>query len=207
MIVAAEASSAHYALKLMAHWKAAGKDYHFFGVGSDEMDKQGFERLGKSEEMAVVGAAEIFAQYSKLKLVFNKLVLAAEERKPKVVIVMDYPEFNLYLSRKLYAFGLKVFYYISPQVWAWRKSRVETIKKFCVKAFLLFPFEVDFYKSRNVPYEFVGHPLLDELDPELFDEQKIISRREKYGITNQEKILALMPGSRRGELDQLLIFS
>ena len=204
MIVAAEASSAHYALKLMAHWKAAGKDYHFFGVGSDEMEKQGFERLGKSEEMAVVGAAEIFAQYSKLKLVFNKLVLAAEERKPKVVIVMDYPEFNLYLSRKLYAFGLKVFYYISPQVWAWRKSRVETIKKFCVKAFLLFPFEVDFYKSRNVPYEFVGHPLLDELDPELFDEQKIISRREKYGITNQEKILALMPGSRRGELDQLL---
>ena len=204
MIVAAEASSAHYALKLMAHWKAAGKDYHFFGVGSDEMDKQGFERLGKSEEMAVVGAAEIFAQYSKLKLVFNKLVLAAEERKPKVVIVMDYPEFNLYLSRKLYAFGLKVFYYISPQVWAWRKSRVETIKKFCVKAFLLFPFEVDFYKSRNVPYEFVGHPLLDELDPELFDEQKIISRRENYGITNQEKILALMPGSRRGELDQLL---
>ncbi len=204
MIVAAEASSAHYALKLMQHWKAQGKDYHFFGVGSDEMERQGFERLGKSEEMAVVGAAEIFAQFSKLKVVFNKLVLAAKERKPKVVIVMDYPEFNLYLSRKLHAFGLKIFYYISPQVWAWRKSRVETIQKFCVKAFLLFPFEVDFYKSRNVPYEFVGHPLLDELDPDLFNEQKISSRREKYGVTSREKVLALMPGSRRGELDQLL---
>lgn len=204
MIVAAEASSAHYALKLMAHWKAAGKDYHYFGVGSDEMEQQGFERFGKSEEMAVVGAAEILSQYSKLKLVFDQLVNAAKTRQPKVVIVMDYPEFNLFLSRKLHAFGLKVFYYISPQVWAWRKSRVETIKKFCVKAFLLFPFEVDFYKSRQVPYEFVGHPLLDELDPELYDEQKIKSRREKYGITDKEKILALMPGSRRGELDQLL---
>lgn len=203
MIVAAEASSAHYALKLMEHWKTSGKEYHFFGVGSDEMERHGFERLGKSEEMAVVGAAEIFSQYSKLKLVFDHLVVAAKERKPKVVIVMDYPEFNLFLSRKLHGFGLKVFYYISPQVWAWRKSRVETIKKFCVKAFLLFPFEVDFYKSRNIPFEFVGHPLLDELDPDLFNEQKIASRREKYGVTAQEKILALMPGSRRGELDQL----
>jgi lipid-A-disaccharide synthase len=204
MIIAAEASSAHYALKLMQHWKAQGKDYHYFGVGSDEMEAHGFERLGKSEEMAVVGAAEIFAQYSKLKAVFNDLVLAAKVRKPKVVIVMDYPEFNLMLSKKLFNFGLKVFYYISPQVWAWRKNRVETIKKYCVKAFLLFPFEVDFYKSRNVPYEFVGHPLLDELDPELYDDQKNISRREKYGITSNEKVLALMPGSRRGELDQLL---
>lgn len=204
MIIAAEASSAHYALKLMQYWRSQGKNYHFFGVGSDEMERQGFERLGKSEEMAVVGASEIFAQFSKLKLVFDQLVIAAKERRPGVVVVMDYPEFNLFLSRKLHAFGLKVFYYISPQVWAWRKSRVETIKKFCVKAFLLFPFEVDFYQSRGVPYEFVGHPLLDEIDPDLYDEQKISSRREKFGITSKEKIVALMPGSRRGELDQLL---
>lgn len=204
MIIAAEASSAHYALKLMQHWKAKGKDYHFFGVGSNEMELNGFERLGKSEEMAVVGAAEIFAQYSKLKSVFDRLVQSAKERQPKIVIVMDYPEFNLFLSRKLYGLGLKIFYYISPQVWAWRKERVETIKKFCVKAFLLFPFEVDFYKSRDVPYEFVGHPLLDELDPELFDKQKISAHREKYGIKSSENILALMPGSRKGELDQHL---
>lgn len=204
MIIAAEASSAHYALKLMQYWKAQGKDYHFFGVGSDEMEQNGFERFGKSEEMAVVGAAEIVAHYSKLKAIFNTLVAEAEKRKPKVVIVMDYPEFNLMLSKKLHGFGLKVFYYISPQVWAWRKNRVETIKKYCVKAFLLFPFEVDFYKSRGVPYEFVGHPLLDELDPDLYDQQKIMHRREQFGITSNEKVLALMPGSRRGELDQLL---
>ncbi len=204
MIIAAEASSAHYALKLMQHWKRQGKSYHFFGVGSDEMERNGFERLGKSEEMAVVGAAEIIAQYRKLKNVFDLLVQQAKVRQPKVVIVMDYPEFNLYLSRKLHAFGLKIFYYISPQVWAWRKSRVETIKRFCVKAFLLFPFEVDFYKSKNVPFEFVGHPLLDELDPELFDQQKISAHREKYGITTNQEVLAIMPGSRQGELDRHL---
>ncbi len=204
MIIAAEASSAHYALKLMQYWKMQGKDYHFFGVGSDEMEKNGFERLGKSEEMAVVGAAEIFSKFTKLKKIFDQLVLAASLRKPSVVIVMDYPEFNLFLSRKLHAMGLKVFYYISPQVWAWRKERVETIKKFCVKVFLLFPFEVEFYKSRKVPYEFVGHPLLDEMNPDLLDEQKISAQREKYGIKANEKVLGLMPGSRHGELDQHL---
>ncbi len=204
MIVAAEASSAHYALKLMQYWKQQGKDYQFFGVGSDAMEKEGFERFGKSEDMAVVGAAEIFKHFSHLKKIFYNLVTEAKIRKPAVVIVMDYPEFNLYLARKLHAEGLKVFYYISPQVWAWRKGRVETIKKYCEKVFLLFPFEVDFYKTRKVPYEFVGHPLLDELDPDLLNPEKISFQKEKYGIRKNEKIIALMPGSRRGELDQHL---
>lgn len=202
MIIAAEASSAHYALKLMQYWKSQGKDYEYFGVGSDDMEKVGFERFGKSEDMAVVGISEIVAHYSHLKNVFNTLVEKAKERRPNVVVVMDYPEFNLMLSKKLHAMGLKVYYYISPQVWAWRKGRVETIKKYCQKAFLLFPFEVDFYRSRQVPHEFVGHPLLDEMDPDLLDPVKIYFNREKYGVKKTEKILALMPGSRRSELDQ-----
>ena len=204
MIIAAEASSAHYALKLMQYWKSEGKDIGFFGVGDRAMEAAGFERLGKSEEMAVVGAAEIFAHYSELKAIFNTLVEQARVRRPKFVILMDYPEFNLMLAKKLHAMGIKSFYYISPQVWAWRKGRVETIKKYCEKAFLLFPFEAEFYKSRNVPHEFVGHPLLDELDPSLLDAEKIRYNREKYGVKSGEKILALMPGSRRGELNQHL---
>ncbi|MEQ1723510.1 MAG: lipid-A-disaccharide synthase [Pseudobdellovibrio sp.] len=204
MIIAAEASSSHYAIKLMEHWKAQGKDYSYFGVGSDAMEDLGFERLGKSEEMAVVGAAEIFAKYSELKAIFNNLVEEAKKRRPNVVILMDYPEFNLMLAKKLHALGIKSVYYISPQVWAWRKGRVETIKKYCDKAFLLFPFEADFYKSRGVPYEFVGHPLLDEFSEELLDPVKIQFNKEKYGITKNQKLLALMPGSRRGELNQHL---
>lgn len=204
MIIAAEASSAHYALKLMQYWKSEGKDYSYFGVGSDAMEAFGFERIGKSEEMAVVGAAEVFAHYSFLKGIFNQLVEQASVRRPDIVILMDYPEFNLMLAKKLHAMGLKSFYYISPQVWAWRKGRIDTIKKYCEKAFLLFPFEAEFYRSKNVPHEFVGHPLLDELNEDLLDTEINRFNKEKYGIKKTEKLLALMPGSRRGELNQHL---
>ena len=202
MIIAAEASSAHYALKLMQHWKSAGRDYSFFGVGSNAMEELGFERLGKSEEMAVVGVAEVIAHYSHLKKVFNSLVEEATKRRPAVVILMDYPDFNLMLAKKLHALGIKVVYYISPQVWAWRKGRVHKIKKYCSKVYLLFPFEAEFYRSQNVPFEFVGHPLLDELNEDLINPEKIRYQKEKFGITSGEKLLALMPGSRQGELNQ-----
>ncbi len=173
-------------------------------MGSLDMEKEGFEILGRSEEMAVVGISEIVAQYSKLKKVFDLLVAEAERRRPKVVVVMDYPEFNLMLSKKLHGLGIKVVYYISPQVWAWRKGRVKTIKKYCDKALLLFPFEVSFYESHSVPSEFVGHPLLDELDNKYFDPEYRRLQRSRYGITDNDVVLGLMPGSRRGELKNLL---
>lgn len=204
MIIAAEASSSHYALKLIQHFKSQNKDYSFFGVGSNDMEALGFERFGKSEEMAVVGIAEIVAHYSELKAIFNKLVDEAIKRKPQVVVLMDYPDFNLMLAKKLKPHNIKVVYYISPQVWAWRKNRIHKIKKYCEKVYLLFPFEVDFYKQHQIAHEFVGHPLLDELNPDLLDNAKIQYNREKYGIKSDEKLLALMPGSRRGELDQHL---
>lgn len=202
MIIAAEASSAHYALKLMQHWKSAGRDFSFFGVGSTAMEEAGFERIGKSEEMAVVGIAEVISHYSHLKKVFNELVAEAAKRRPGVVVLMDYPDFNLMLAKKLHALGIKVVYYISPQVWAWRKGRVHKIKKYCSKVYLLFPFEAEFYRSQNVPFEFVGHPLLDELNDDLINPKKIRFQKEKYGITSSQKLLALMPGSRQGELNQ-----
>lgn len=204
MFVAAEASSAHYALKLIQLWKKKGLKIHTFGVGSKDMESEGFEILGRSEEMAVVGMSEIIAQYSKLKKVFDLLVEQAARRRPKVVVVMDYPEFNLMLSKKLHGLGIKVVYYISPQVWAWRKGRVKTIKKYCDKALLLFPFEVPFYKKHEVPSEFVGHPLLDELDDKYFDPEYRRLQRSRHGISENEVVLGLMPGSRRGELKNLL---
>ncbi|MGZ3691775.1 MAG: lipid-A-disaccharide synthase, partial [Pseudobdellovibrio sp.] len=148
--------------------------------------------------------AEIAAHYSELKVIFNKLVEEAIKRKPNVVILMDYPDFNLMLAKKLKPHGIHVVYYISPQVWAWRKNRIHKIKEYCEKVYLLFPFEVDFYKTHQVPFEFVGHPLLDELNQDLLDKSKLQHRREKYGVKSDEKILALMPGSRRGELDRHL---
>ncbi len=205
MIIAAEASSTHYAAQLMREWlkKNTQQQHYFFGVGSDEMEALGFHRIGKSEEMAVMGIAEIVQHYSFLKNIFYNLIAAAEKNKPDIVILMDYPDFNLRLAKKLKAMNIKVFYYISPQVWAWRQSRIHDIKAYCEKVFLLFPFEKTFYDKFQVPSTFVGHPLLDDLNPDLLDENKISFQRSKYGIQKNEKILALMPGSRHSEIEQL----
>jgi lipid-A-disaccharide synthase len=203
MIVAAEASSSLFAERLLQHWKKSGRKIQAFGVGTKTMEELGFERLGKSEEMAVVGAAEIFEHFGHLKAVFDRLVEEAKKRRPKVIIVMDYPEFNLMLSKKMHQAGLNVVYYVSPQVWAWRKGRVLTIKKYCKKVFLLFPFEVDFYKSKNVPHTFVGHPVLDELDESLYDARLQSINRKRFGFKDDDLVLGLMPGSRRGELKSL----
>jgi lipid-A-disaccharide synthase len=200
MIVAAEASSSLFALRLLEHWKKEKRQIHAFGVGSLDMEKAGFERLGKSEEMAVVGAAEIAEHFGKLKAVFNSLVAEAAKRRPKVVVVMDYPEFNLMLSKKLHALGIPVVYYVSPQVWAWRKGRVQTIKKYCRKVLVIFNFEVPFYQEKAVPVEFVGHPILDELDPKFFDPSYRRHRRNSCGIQDSDIVIGLMPGSRRLEL-------
>lgn len=202
LMVAAEASSVLYAQRILEAFKAKGRSVEAFGVGSKEMEDFGFTRFGKSEEMAVVGVAEVIAHYQDLKKVFNRLVEEAEKRRPDVAILLDYPDFNLMLAEKLKALGIPVIYYISPQVWAWRKGRVHKIKKFCDKVLLLFPFESKFYEEHGVPHEFVGHPLLDEMDPKLFDPEYRLVHRRQCGIKDEEIVLGLMPGSRRLELKQ-----
>jgi lipid-A-disaccharide synthase len=204
LLVAAEASSANFAQRLLEHWKKEGQDIQAFGVGSDAMEAIGFERIGKSEEMAVVGLAEIIEHFGKLRGIFHALVAEAAKRKPKVAIIMDYPDFNLMLAKKLKAMGIPVVYYITPQVWAWRKGRVHTIKKYCDQVFVLFPFEVPFFEKVGVPCQFVGHPLLDELDPKYWDESYRKTHRARYGIADDEVVVGLMPGSRRIEIRQHL---
>ena len=206
MMVAAEASSGLFGQRLIEYWKQNKQEIHCFGVGTQEMESLGFERLGKSEEMAVVGVSEIIEHWGKLKSVFNSLLEECKKRKPSVVVLMDYPEFNLYLARKINQLGLNipVVYYVSPQVWAWRKGRVHTIKRFCRKVFLLFPFEIPFYKSKGVPYEFVGHPILDEIQEKYYTEDYRILHRTRCGIGKDDIVLGLMPGSRRIEVREHL---
>lgn len=204
MIVAAEASSGLFAQRLLEHWRKEERVYIPFGVGTDAMESLGFERLGKAEEMAVVGAVEIFEHFGYLRTVFHRLIEEAQRRRPRLVILMDYPEFNLMLAKRLHALNIPVVYYVSPQIWAWRKGRVETMKKYCRKVLLLFPFEVDFYQSKGVPCEFVGHPILDELDEKYFSSNYARQHRERYGVQPDEFVIGLMPGSRRGEVRQHL---
>jgi lipid-A-disaccharide synthase len=200
LIVAAEASSCLYAQRLLQHWKAQGVEVEAFGIGDASMTQEGFECLARAEDMAVVGLLEVVSHFGVIKDAFYTLLEAAKTRKPDVVLLLDYPGFNLRLAKKIKRLGIPVVYYISPQVWAWRQGRVKTIRSLIDKLLVVFPFEVDFYSKHGVSVEFVGHPLLDELNPKHFDREARAVHRSKYGVGPDDVVLALMPGSRRSEL-------
>ncbi len=200
--MAAEASSSLYAERLLEHWRATKQNIQAYGIGNKKMQALGFECLGFAEDLAVVGLQEVVSNFLKIYKVFQLLIKETKKRKPDLIILMDYPDFNFRLAKKLKKLRpqAKIVYYISPQVWAWRKGRVHFIKKYFDKMLVLFPFEVDFYKKYNIDVEFVGHPLLDELDPSLFQDDKISEIRGRYGISKEKLVLGLMPGSRVSEL-------
>lgn len=200
VIVAAEASSVLYAQRLLEEWKKQNIDVHAFGIGSREMEKIGFEIIGRSEELAVVGFKEVIAHYPKIKSVFDNLVKLASERKPKLVLLLDYPDFNFRLAKKMKKMNLPVVYYISPQLWAWRTGRIKLVKKFIDRMLVVFPFEVEFYKKHDVEVTFVGHPLLEEITEDLRDEDTRRKRRSRFGVQDDDLVLGLMPGSRNSEL-------
>ncbi|MBX3022094.1 MAG: lipid-A-disaccharide synthase [Bdellovibrionales bacterium] len=200
LIIAAEASSCLYAQRLLQHWKKHNISIEAFGIGDQAMADEGFECLARAEDMAVVGFQEVIAHWDVIKRAFHACVQAAEVRKPQVVLLLDYPGFNLRFAAKMKALDLPVVYYISPQVWAWKQGRVKTIRKVVDKMLVVFPFEVDFYRQHDMQVQFVGHPLLDELNPKHFDEKARDAHRAKYGLTPDDVLLALMPGSRKSEL-------
>lgn len=200
LIVAAEASSCLYAQRLLQHWKKSGVQVDAFGIGDQAMADEGFRCLGRAEELAVVGIQEVVAHWSVIKKAFYDLLSAAKNERPQVVLLLDYPGFNLRFAKKMKALGIPVVYYISPQVWAWRTGRMKLIREVIDKMLVVFPFEVDFYSQHKMDVEFVGHPLLDELNPKHFDPEARALHRSKYGIGPEDVALALMPGSRNSEL-------
>lgn len=200
LIVAAEASSAAYARRLLQIWQQMGVTYKAAGIGSQEMESLGFQTLGRSEDLAVVGLQEIIAHWPVIKKAFYDVVHYAEKEKPDYILLMDYPEFNLRLAKKMKKLGIPVIYYISPQIWAWRSYRVHQIKKIVDLMLVIFPFEEKFYKDHNVPVRFVGHPLLQLLDEKKSSLGSVAPIREKLLGSSKKRILGLMPGSRRSEL-------
>lgn len=191
LIVAGESSSALYAQRLLEHWRTIDFPVSAFGVGSQATEELGMERLGRSEDMAVVGIQEVAGQLSSIYQVYRSLLAKAKKERPQVALLLDYPDFNLRLAKKLHQMGIAVVYYISPQLWAWRPSRIKIIQKYVDEMLVVFPFEVDFYRQHEVPVRFVGHPLLDELGT---SEEPLPS--DWAGPVR----LGLMPGSRRSEM-------
>lgn len=200
LIIAGEASGDLYGSRLIREMKRFKPEAEFYGVGGEHMELECKELLCDCRSLAVVGLVEILTHLGAIRSCFVKVKKFLKRERPELLILIDYPGFNLRIAKEAKRFGIKVVYYICPQVWAWRKDRVKAISRYVDKALVIFPFEVQFYKDVGVDVEFIGHPLLDSVSPSISQE----SFKMKLGLQGGERIIALMPGSRRGEVTRIL---
>jgi lipid-A-disaccharide synthase len=198
LVVAGEASGDLHAARLLSELERRMPGLAAFGLGGAELRAAGLDAVADSAEVAVVGITEVLKVLPRIRAVFAGLLREVDRRRPRAALLVDFPDFNLRLARELKRRGVPVIYYISPQVWAWRRGRVRTIARRVDRMLVLFPFEVDFYARAGVPAVHVGHPLVDEV-PQLPGawERGAPAAGEPYRI-------ALLPGSRPSEVAALL---
>jgi len=200
LIIAAENSAENYAAKIIEQFKKNNKAINFFGVGGDQLAQQGMELIVHNKDLAVVGIIEVVSSILKLKRYMKILFKEAIKRKTDAVLLIDYPDFNLRMAAKCKKAGLKVYYYISPTVWAWRYSRVNLIKKYVDHLFIIFPFEKEIYDKENIPYTYTGHPLI----PQIKVTENKADFRKNESIPTGSLVVTLLPGSRKSEVLFLL---
>lgn len=167
-----------------------------FGLGGPRMREAGVELLADSSEVAVVGISEVVRRLPSVWRVYRRLADEAIRRRPALAILVDFPDFNLRLAHRLRAVGIRCVYFISPQVWAWRPGRIHLIRRLVERVLCIFPFEEPFYRDAGVPVDFVGHPLVDMVQPTL-DRAAFCAR---HSLDPATPIVALLPGSRTSEL-------
>ena len=201
-IIAGEASGDLHASNLVAEIKKKDKKAEFRGCGGDLMKAQGVELLKHYRTMAYMGFVEVAVNLRKVLGNIAQCKKDIVEYHPDVVILVDYPGFNLRIADFAHENGLKVVYYISPQIWAWKRRRVHKIKKSVDKMLVILPFEEEFYRRYGVDVTFVGNPLLDELAKVGTGNRSIFLRRNSLG--ERREIIALLPGSRRQEVKRTL---
>lgn len=199
VIVAGEASGDLHASHLINELKILDPSISISGMGGTKMKSAGADVFIDATELAVVGLVEVLAKYSIIKDALNKLKKRLANNPPDLLILIDYQEFNQKLAAYAKSLGIKVLFYIGPQVWAWRPERVHKIAKIVDQMAVIFPFEVDLYKQANVPVEFTGHPLVDEVIPDKTHEEA----RKLLAIENKTTV-GLFPGSRTGEIKKVL---
>lgn len=203
MIVAGEPSGDAHAASLVAALceEAPGAQFEFFGATGPEMRARGVESVVRSDELAIMGIAEVARVFSRFWRAYAELKRAALERRPDAVVLVDWPEFNLRLARALHRKGLPVIYYISPQLWAWRAYRVRSIRRDVDLLLAILPFEPEWYEERGVKHvEFVGHPLVGQVKSEM-------TRAEffaRHDLAPARPLISLLPGSRHKELERML---
>jgi len=200
MIVTGEASGDMHGAKLVRSLLEISPDTEFFGMGGKELRNVGVDVIFEASRISVVGLTEVFSHLPDIITARRLLMQEMKSRKPNLLIVIDFPDFNLMLAAKAKKLGIPVLYYVSPQVWAWRSGRVNKIGKLSDRIAVILPFEKDFYQQRNVTVDFVGHPLMDSVKTTLSKDEF----RQSLSIDPSKTVVGLLPGSRSKEIIALL---
>jgi len=200
MISAGEASGDRLGAGLAHAIRARRPEAEIFGMGGSEMAAAGVRLVQDASDVAVVGLVEVLAHYPALRRAMAKLESVVESERPDLLVPIDFPDFNLRLAKRARRHGVSVVYYVSPQVWAWRRGRVRQIGKIVRRVLVLFPFETGYYDQAGVPATFVGHPVLDRFG-EPRDAAELI---RSAGLDPARPVVALLPGSRRSEIERIL---
>jgi len=200
MVVAGEASGDLHGAKLVRAMKSTHPELRFCGVGGAELDAAGVEILYDAAKLSVVGITEVFSHLRDIINARGLLIERMKKEKPALLVLIDFPDFNLFLAAKAKKLGIPILYYISPQVWAWRSNRVKKIGQLSDKIGVILPFEKEFYAQRGVKVDFVGHPLMDTVSTTMPKNTFLA----KWSISSDKKIVGLIPGSRKKEIASLL---
>jgi lipid-A-disaccharide synthase len=200
MIVAGEASGDMYGARVVEEAHRLDSSVRFFGIGGARMRSVGVDTLVDSQEMAVMGLFEVLSHFGVISRAFLKLKKLLVHDKPDLLILIDYPGFNLRLAAVAKKAGVKVLYFITPQVWAWHASRARKIARLVDHAAVIFPFEVPFFEREGLPVTFVGHPLLEMAVPQMVKG----AAQARFGLDPARRTVGLFPGSRKREIESLL---
>jgi len=199
MIVTGESSGELYGSLLAKALKTKYPELHIIGVGGERMNEAGVELI--SGISGAFGLSEAISSLKAIKETFSRTIGAIKKFSTKVIVLIDYPDFNIKVAKVAKKMGVKILYYVSPQVWAWRKGRVKTIAAIADRIAVILPFEEEIYKGTGVPCEFVGHPVLEEIEALTQDK---IALKTSLGLNAESRVLGLLPGSRAHELHKLL---
>ena len=217
MIIAGESSGELYGSFLANALRKKFPDVHIIGMGGTKMQEAGVNLIAPTSD--ALGLIEAVSAYSKIKDAFQKILRALRTSNPQAIVLIDYPDFNLRVAKEARALGIKIIYYVSPQVWAWRRGRVKKIASLIDRMAVILPFEEEIYRNAGVPCEFVGHPILEEINLILqtsnidyatsgVGKESLSFRKEgmktKLGFNPDKPLLAILPGSRPNELSRLL---
>jgi len=195
MVSAGEASGDYHAAELVRELRRRWPECLFFGCAGPHMRAAGVRPVIRSEDLSVVGIVEVIGHLPRIFALFRKLKQAAAREKPDLAILTDAPDFHFPVARKLKKLGIPVVYFVAPQVWAWRKGRVKTMRRVIGLLLCIFPFEEPFFREHKVNATYIGHPLASRIRPSLSRDEFF----RKHNLDPGRPLIAVLPGSRRGE--------